>query len=78
MRGTNVQNASHQRCEHPGFPGGGVGRVRQQGLRLEPRVGVRTPHNSSAPCRGWGNWREGGRKDQGARETTRTSRFWSV
>eukprot|EP00959_Pyramimonas_sp_CCMP1952_P059121 1234799-Pyramimonas_sp.AAC.1 len=21
MRGTNVQNTSHQRCEHPGFPG---------------------------------------------------------
>eukprot|EP00976_Prorocentrum_cordatum_P116438 1196163-Prorocentrum_minimum.AAC.3 len=21
MRGTNVQNASYQRCEHPGFPG---------------------------------------------------------
>eukprot|EP00959_Pyramimonas_sp_CCMP1952_P305117 6385586-Pyramimonas_sp.AAC.1 len=21
MRGTNVQNDSYQRCEHPGFPG---------------------------------------------------------
>eukprot|EP00959_Pyramimonas_sp_CCMP1952_P051905 1084960-Pyramimonas_sp.AAC.1 len=21
MRGTNVQNASNQHCEHPGFPG---------------------------------------------------------
>eukprot|EP00959_Pyramimonas_sp_CCMP1952_P471127 9497899-Pyramimonas_sp.AAC.2 len=21
MRGTNIQNASYQRCEHPGFPG---------------------------------------------------------
>eukprot|EP00959_Pyramimonas_sp_CCMP1952_P437244 9154795-Pyramimonas_sp.AAC.1 len=21
MRGTNIQNAGYQRCEHPGFPG---------------------------------------------------------
>eukprot|EP00976_Prorocentrum_cordatum_P081965 1184622-Prorocentrum_minimum.AAC.2 len=52
MRGTNVQNASYQRCEHPGFPRASSGcNVRVPWTNPSPR-GARSPGRIARPAGG--------------------------
>eukprot|EP00959_Pyramimonas_sp_CCMP1952_P474745 9503830-Pyramimonas_sp.AAC.9 len=69
MRGTNVQNARYQRCEHPGFPGdSSVCNVLVSWTNPSPRGGSEGVGESEGVASVETRWRGGGSEGVGESE----------